>query len=47
MLPPIKVEQGDAVLVGVGVWTYTCTRYGAVATALRGAAFAPVSVEIR
>lgn len=47
MLPPIRVNQGDVVLVAVGVDTYVCTRYGAVATAICSATSAPISVEIR
>lgn len=47
MLPPIRVTQGDVVLVAVGVDTYVCTRYGAVATAICSATSAPVSIEIR
>ncbi len=47
MLPPIRVTQGDVVLVAVGVDTYVCTRYGAVATAVCSATSAPISIEIR
>ncbi len=47
MLPPIRVNEGDPVLVGIGIETYVCTRYGAVATALCAAATAPIIIDIR